>query len=156
MSNFCDSMDYIAHQDSLRRRHWQPTPVLLPGESHGQRSLVGCTPWVTKSRTRLSDFTFIFHFHALEKEMATHSSVLAWRVPGMEEPGGRPSVGSHRVWYDWHDLAVAAGFSVCGILQARTLEWVTIPFSRGPTQGLNLGLLHCRQTLYSLNHQESL
>ena len=52
---------------------------------------------VTKSRTRLSDFTFTFHFHALEKEMATHSSVLAWRIPGTEEPGGLPSVGLHRV-----------------------------------------------------------
>ena len=111
-----------------RRRQWQPTPVLLPGKSHGQRSLVGCSPWgceesdmterlpfhfslsctgegngnplqcsclenprdggawwaavygVTQSRTQLSDFTFTFHFHALEKEMATHSSVLAWRI----------------------------------------------------------------------------
>ena len=48
---------------------------------------------VVKSRTRLSDFTFTFHFHALEKEMATHSSVLAWRIPGMAEPGGLPSIG---------------------------------------------------------------
>ena len=52
---------------------------------------------VTKSRTRLSDFTVTFHFHALEKEMATHSSVLAWRIPGTGEPGGLPSMGSHRV-----------------------------------------------------------
>ena len=57
-------------------------------------------PGVAKSRTRLSDFTFIFHFHALEKEMATHSSVLAWRIPGTEEPGGLPSMGSHRVGHD--------------------------------------------------------
>ena len=55
---------------------------------------------VAKSRTRLSDFTFTFHFHALEKEMATHSSVLAWRVPGTAEPGGLPSMGLHRVRYD--------------------------------------------------------
>ena len=55
---------------------------------------------VPKSLTRLSDFTFTFHFHALEKEMATHSSVLAWRIPGMEEPGGLPSMGSHRVRHD--------------------------------------------------------
>ena len=53
--------------------------------------------WVAKSRTQLSDFTFTFHFHALEKEMATHSSVLAWRIPGTVEPGGLPSMGSHRV-----------------------------------------------------------
>ena len=57
---------------------------------------------VAKSRTRLSEFTFTstFHFHALEKEMATHSSVLAWRIPGMGEPGGLPSLGSHRVGLD--------------------------------------------------------
>ena len=55
---------------------------------------------VAKSRTRLSDFTFMFHFQALEKEMATHSSVLAWRLPGTGEPGGRPSMGLHRVGHD--------------------------------------------------------
>ena len=55
---------------------------------------------VAKSRTRLSDFTFTFHFHALEKEMATHSSVLAWRIPGTREPGGLPSTGLHRVGHD--------------------------------------------------------
>ena len=55
---------------------------------------------VVKSRTQLSDFTFAFHFHALEKEMATHSSVLAWRIPGTAEPGGLPSLGSHRVRHD--------------------------------------------------------
>ena len=63
---------------------------------------------VAKSQTRLRDFTFTFHFHALEKEMATHSSVLAWRIPGTAEPGRRPSVGSHRVGHDWSDLAAAA------------------------------------------------
>ena len=55
---------------------------------------------VTESWTRLSDFTCTFHFHALEKEMATHSSVLAWRIPGTGEPGGLPSMGSHRVGHD--------------------------------------------------------
>ena len=73
----------------------------------------GRGPWwatvhgVTKSQTRLSDFTLTFHFHALEKEMATHSSVLAWRIPGMGEPGGLPSMGSHGVGHDWSDLAAA-------------------------------------------------
>ena len=61
---------------------------------------VGSVPGIAKSWTRLSDFTFTFYFHALEKEMATHSSVLAWRIPGMGEPGGLPSVGSHRVGHD--------------------------------------------------------
>ena len=60
---------------------------------------------VTEGRTRLRDFTFTFHFHALEKEMATHSSVLAWRIPGTGEPGGLLSMGSHRVGHDWSDLA---------------------------------------------------
>ena len=63
---------------------------------------------VAKSWTRLSDFTFTFHFHALEKEMATHSSVLAWRIPGTGEPGGLPSMGLHRVGHDWSNLAAAA------------------------------------------------
>ena len=95
------------------------TPVFLPGELHGQRSLAGYSPWGRKVLdaiehsqihsfdrqlvwqckfwTRLSDFTFTFHFHALEKEMATHSSVLAWRIPGTGEAGRLPSMGSHRV-----------------------------------------------------------
>ena len=73
------------------------------------RTLAGKTPWmeepgavhgVAKSRTRLSDFTFTFHFHALEKEKATHSSVLAWRISGTGRPGGLLSMGSHRVGHD--------------------------------------------------------
>ena len=63
---------------------------------------------VAQSRTRLSDFTFTFHFHALQKEMGSHSSVLAWRIPGTGEPGGLPSMGSHRVGHDCSDLAAAA------------------------------------------------
>ena len=63
---------------------------------------------VEKSRTWLSDFTFTFRFHALEKEMATHSSAFVWRIPGTTEPGGLPSMGSHRVGHDWSDLAAAA------------------------------------------------
>ena len=90
-----------------RRRQGQPTPVLLPGKAHGRRSLVGCSPW-GREESDTNDFTFTFHFHALEKEMATHSHVLAWRIPGTGEPGGLPSLGSHRVRHDWSDLAVAA------------------------------------------------
>ena len=79
--------------------------ALLPGKSHGQRSLVGCSPWGCEE----SDTTerLHFHFHAL-KAMATHSSVLAWRIPGKGEPGGLPSMGLHRVGHDWSDLAAAA------------------------------------------------
>ena len=65
---------------------------------------------VADGRTWPSDFIFTFHFHALEKEMATHSSVLAWRIPGTGETGGLPSMGSHRVGHDWSDLAAAAAF----------------------------------------------
>ena len=66
---------------------------------------------VAKSQTWLSDFPFTFHFHPLEEETATHSIVLAWRIPGMGEPGGLPSMGSHRVGHDWRDLAAAVVFS---------------------------------------------
>ena len=80
-----------------RRRRWHPTPVLLPGKSHGWRSLVGYG--VSKSRTWLSDFTFTLHFHALQKDMASHSSVLAWRIPGTEKPCGLLSMGlQSRTW----------------------------------------------------------
>ena len=68
---------------------------------------------VAGSWTRLSEFTFTSHFHALEKEMATHSSVLAWRIPGMAEPGRLPSMGLHRVGHDWSDLAAAAAYIHC-------------------------------------------
>ena len=68
---------------------------------------------VAKSRAWLSDFTFTFQFHALEKEIATHFSILAWRIPGTGEPGGLPSMGSHRVGHDWSDLAAAAWTYYC-------------------------------------------
>ena len=66
---------------------------------------------VAKSRTGLSDFTFTFHLHTLEKEMATHSRVLTWRIPGTREPGGLPSMGSCRVGHDWSDLAAAGAIA---------------------------------------------
>ena len=65
-----------------------------------------------KSQTGLSNFPFTFHFHALETEMATHSSVLAWRMPGTGEPGGLPSMGSHRVGHDCSNLAAAAALEI--------------------------------------------
>ena len=88
------------------------TPVLLSGKCHGRRSLVGCSPWGleesdTTERLHSHFSLFTFHFHALEKEMATHSGVLAWRIPGTGEPGGLPSLGSHRVRHNWSDLAAA-------------------------------------------------
>ena len=87
-------------EQKTQRRQWHPTPVLLPEKSHRQRSLVGCSPWGHGESDTMSDLTFTFHFHALEKEMATHSSVFAWRIPGMGEPGALPSMESHRVRHD--------------------------------------------------------
>ena len=95
----------------------------IPGEGSGTPLQYSCLDnpmdwgawWaavhgVARSRTRLSDFTFTFHFHALEKAVATHSSVLAWRIPGTGEPGGLQSMGSHRVGHDWSDFAAAIGY----------------------------------------------
>ena len=82
------------------KRHQPLTPALLPAESQGRGARWAAVHGVAKRQTRLSDVTFTFHFHALEKEMATHSSVLAWRIPGTGEPGGLPSMGSHRVGHD--------------------------------------------------------
>ena len=80
---------------------------------------------VAKSQTWLNDFTLTFHFHALEKEMAPHSSVLAWRIPGTGEPGGLPSMGSHRVGHDWSDLAAAADTHLEALTQKvnRFINW---------------------------------
>ena len=90
------------------RRQWHPTPVLLPGKSHGRRSLVGCSPWGRTELDTTEQLHFHFHFHAWEKEMATHSSVFTWRFPRTGEPGGLPSLGSHRVGHNWSTLAAAA------------------------------------------------
>ena len=100
-------MRYLKHiWQHLAVSQWHPTPVLLPGKSHGRRSLVGCSPWGLEESDTIE--WLHFHFHALEKEMATHSSVLAWRIPGTGKPGGLPSIGLHRVGHDWSDLAAAA------------------------------------------------
>ena len=110
---------------------------VYPGEGSGtplqysclENPLGGGAWWaavcgVAKRWTRLSDFTFPFHFHALEKAMATHASVLAWRIPGTGEPGGLPSMGSHRVRHDWSDLAAAAAECPQAIHKKRKLQGV--------------------------------
>ena len=87
---------------------------------------------VAKSRTRLSNITFTFPFHALEKEMATNSSVLTWRIPGTGEPGGLPSMGSHRVRHDWSDLAAAVAGFITGhnYTIPGSLMWFTFDLSK--------------------------
>ena len=82
-------------QPALRRRQWHLTLVLLPGKSHGWRSLEGCSPWGCEELDTTERLHF--HFHALEKEMATHSSTLDWKIPWMEEPGRLQSMGLRRV-----------------------------------------------------------
>ena len=107
--NSNDHYIYYCGQESIRSKWSSPhsregngTPLqysCLENPMDG-RAWKAAVHGVAEGRTRLSDFTFTFHFHALEKEMATHSSVLAWRIPGTEEPGGLPSMGSHRVGHD--------------------------------------------------------
>ena len=102
-------LHFIVHASFLpQRRQWHPTPVLLPGKSLGRRSLVGCSPWGRWE----SDTTERLHFHfslsCIGEGNGNHSSVLAWRIPGPGEPGGLLSMESHRVGYDWSDLAAAA------------------------------------------------
>ena len=117
--------DFSEHSAAM---HWVATTCMLGGVGVVRDSVDNGTPlqysclenpmdrgawWtavygVAKSWTRLSTFTFTFHFHAFEKEMATYSSVLSWRIPGTGEPGGLPSMGSHRVRHNWSDLAAAA------------------------------------------------
>ena len=102
---------------------------------------------VTKSQIQLNDFTFTFHFHALEKEMATHSSVLAWRIPGTAKPGGLPSMRSHRVGHDWSDLAAAAAVtSLFKIIQITgfTLQLLLHSLDRNKRRkGPALLYIHC-------------
>ena len=110
-------------------------------------------PGVSKSRSQLSDFTFPFHVHALEKEMAAHSSVLAWRIPGTGEPGGLPSMGSHRVRHDWSDLAAAAAADLLWWLYKNIQSWefpaglsvrIRCPRCLGPGSVL-IGELRCHK-----------
>ena len=95
---------------SSQRRQWHPLHYSCLANPTDRGTWWAAVHGVARSWTRLSDFTFTFHFHALEKEMATHSSVLTWRIPGMGEPGGLLSLGLHRVRHDWSDLAVAPQF----------------------------------------------
>ena len=108
---------------------------------------------VAKSRTRLSDFPFTFHFHALEKAMATHSSVLAWRIPGTGEPGGLPSIGSHRVGHDWSDLAAAAGSFNTSSLQQHPYKGSSEPWAIKLCLQSKKYLPHTCATIFKMLHK---
>ena len=114
----CKLIQLLYIQYTIYRQYYYiqysiPYSILYIGEGNGTPLQHSCLEnpmdggaWqaavhgVTRSRTQLTDFTFTFHFHALEKEIATHSSVLAWKIPGTGEPGGLPSLGSHRVGHN--------------------------------------------------------
>ena len=108
-SVWCSSvkhMDYVIQH--IQRRQWHPTPVLLPGKSHGWRSLVGYSSWGREE----SDMTEWLHSHfslsCIGEGNGNTLQCSSWRIPGMGEPGGLPSMGSHRVRHDWSNLAAAA------------------------------------------------
>ena len=87
--------------------------ILLPGKSHEQRSLEGCSPWGRWGSDMTERLQFLFSLSCIEKEMATHSTVLAWKIPGIPETGGLTSMETQRVGHDWSDLAAAAGLHCC-------------------------------------------
>ena len=119
----------LSSVDITLNNHWLLRHINMPQFSCLEDPMDGGAWWaavhgVMKSQTWLSKFTFTFHFHALEKEMATHSSVLDWRIPGMVGPGGLPSMGSHRVGHDWSDLAAAAWMLVA----IRNQNWISMNY----------------------------
>ena len=93
-------MTFELSSDSVREGNGNPLQYSCLENPMDGEAWKAAVHGVAEGQTRLSNFTFTFHFHALEKEMATHSSVLVWRIPGMGEPSGLPSVGSHRVRHD--------------------------------------------------------
>ena len=105
------------------RRQWHPLQYSCLENPMNGGAWKAAVHGVAGSRTRLSNFAFTFHLHALEKEMSTHSSVLAWRIPGTREPGGLPSMGSHGVGHDWSDLAAAAVFHIPHLLYPFLCRW---------------------------------
>ena len=101
-------LTYASYYMQNWRRQWHPLQYSCLENPMDWGAWKAVVHGVAEGRTWLSNLTFTFHFHALDKEMATHSSVLAWRIPGMGKPGGLPSIGSHRIGHDWSNLAAAA------------------------------------------------
>ena len=119
---FVCSFSFLAASSlSCRRRQWHPLQHSCLENPMDGGAWKAAVHGVAEGWAWLNNFTFTFHFHALEKEMATHFDVLVWRIPGMGEPGGLPSLGSHRVGHDWSDLAAAVAAvlaAACGIFTA--------------------------------------
>ena len=113
----------ITNASYLWLRQWHPTQYSYLENPMDGEAWQAAVHGVAKSWAWLREFTFTFHFHALEKEMATHSNVLAWRIPGTEEPRGLPSMGSHRVGHEWSDLLAAA--AAASYLNLKIFFWVT-------------------------------
>ena len=111
INEFSNSLYLREHKINHREGNGKPLQCSWLENPMDREAWWAAVPGVTGSRTWLSDFIFTFHSHALEKEMATLSSVLAWRIPGMGEPGGLPSMGLHRVGRDWSDLAATEDIS---------------------------------------------
>ena len=126
-------------EDKMQNHMNSAPKVKLSLCNHGQ--MLEAVHEFAKRWTRLSDFTLTFHFHALEKEMATHSSILAWRIPGTGELGGLPSMGSHRVGHNWSDLAAAAAAAAAELLnpkKVRKWSFFSVKVSSSPSAILGL------------------
>ena len=135
----CPSPTPRVHSDSCPSSQWCHPAIsssVVPFSSCPQSLPASVIHGVAEDRTRLSNFTFTFHFHALEKEMATHYSGLTWRIPGTGEPGGLPSMGLHRVRHDWNDLAVAAVSSEHPGLISFRMDWLDLLAVQGTLKSL--------------------
>ena len=133
-------IDYTSTKGMVQRRQWHPLQYSCLENPIDWGAWWAAVHGVAKSRTRLSDFTFTFHFHALEKAMAPHSSTLAWKIPWMEEPVRLQSIGSLRVGHDW-----ATSLSLFTFTHWRR-KWQPTPvFLPGESQGQGQGsLVGCR------------
>ena len=118
------------------RRQWHPTPVLLPGKSHGQRSLVGCSPWGREESDTTERLCFHFSVSCIGEGNGTPLQCSCKRIPGMVE---LPSMGSHRVGHDWSDLAAAAEETKAQVLNLRNMSSLSHPFTISCVTSLGFG-----------------